>query len=298
MWFLPELHQSVLYDILKIEIGLPGYATHAEALAALPNDDWQVSDPDEFGRFGIERKPTAPPMTQQDLANIAFTRQQMTQQRKEFDVTQAGQAQQAGLTAQFREAEAARAAEQTRLTAQYRETGLAEQARQFDIQQQLAQQQFGQATGFQQQQLGQQQTQFQQQLQFQQQQVQMAQAEQERQYMSQLQANPMNWLQYAAYTGEPPVVQPWMVPLGAQGAEQQLQVGQPIQGVQGRESFANLPQLRTPSAQLQARWGPTAQSQFLGYRRARTGATPEETTFRLGGGRAPTGAHRGFSRFR
>ena len=158
--------------------------------------------------------------------------------------------------------------------------------------------------GLQRQQVAQQQQQFQQQLGFQQQQAQMAQAEQERQYISQLAANPMSWLQYASYTGQEPIVQPWMVPLGAQGAETSLQVGQPIPGFEGQagqrqiQTFADLPQLRTPSAQLQARWGPTAQSQFLGYRQARTGARPEETQFRLGAGRAPTGRFGGFSRFR
>ena len=143
------------------------------------------------------------------------------------------------------------------------------------------------------------QQQFQESLAFQQSQVQASQAEQERQYASQLAANPMSWLQYASYTGQPAVVQPWMIPLGAQGAEQQLQVGQPLPGGQpGAEGFSGLPQLRTPSAQLQSRWGPTAQAQYLGYRQARTGARPEETRFRLGSQRAPTGAFTGFSSFR
>lgn len=152
-------------------------------------------------------------------------------------------------------------------------------------------------------------TQFQAQLQFQQQQAQMMAAEQERQYTSQLAAQPISWLQYAAYTGEEPVVQPWMIPLGfqetgGQVTPQGLQIGQPIPGFEGQvgqrdiQTFAGLPQLTTPSAQLQARWGPTAQAQFLGYRQARTGARPEETQFRLGAGRAPTGRFPGFSGFR
>ena len=149
----------------------------------------------------------------------------------------------------------------------------------------------------------------QQQLQFQQEQAQLAAEEQERQYKSQLAANPINWLQYSAYTGEEPVIQPWMVPLGFQNVggdvtPQGLQAGQPIPGFEGQagqkdtQTFAGLPRLTTPSAQLQARWGPTAASQFLGYRQARTGASPEETQFRLSSGRAPTGRFGGFSRFR
>ncbi|KKN64753.1 hypothetical protein LCGC14_0488850 [marine sediment metagenome] len=162
------------------------------------------------------------------------------------------------------------------------------QQQQFDIQQQ---------------QIAQGQQQFQAQLGFQQQQAAAQQATQQRQFASQLAANPINWLQYASFTGQPPVVQPWMVPLG-QNIEG-LQVGQPIPGFQGGQtgqqeiqSFAGLPQLTTPSAQLQARWGPTAQAQFLGFRQARTGATPQETQFRLGSQRAPAGAFGGFSRFR
>ncbi len=179
------------------------------------------------------------------------------------------------------------------------------QQQQFETQEQ----QFQQGLQFQQAQQAQAQQQFQAQLQFQQEQAQLAAQEQERQYRSQLAANPINWLQYSAYTGEQPVIQPWMVPLGFQNtggtiAPQGLQAGQPIPGFggqagqQGQQTFADLPQLTTPSAQLQARWGPTAQAQFLGYRQARTGATPQETQFRLGAGRAPTGRFGGFSSFR
>lgn len=183
------------------------------------------------------------------------------------------------------------------------------QQQQFELQQQQAQQEEAfrqQQLEFQQAQQEQAQQQFRAQLQFQQEQAQMAAEEQERQYRSQLAAQPINWLQYSAYTGEQPVIQPWMVPLGFQGGAatpQGFQAGQPIPGFQGEagqqgiQTFANLPQLTTPSAQLQARWGPTAQAQFLGYRQARTGAAPAETQFRLGAGRAPAGRFPGFSRF-
>ena len=222
----------------------------------------------------------------------------------------------AGLEAQQR---AQQELAQQQLDFQQQQARLAamEQARQFEFQQQQAE--FArepapitryqrEQVGLQEQQLAAQQQQFQQQLAFQQEQMQAAQAEQERQYRSQLAAQPINWLQYAAYTGEEPVVQPWMIPLGFQetggAVTPQGQIGQPIPGFeaqagqQGIQTFAGLPQLTTPSAQLQARWGPTAQAQFLGYRQARTGAAPQETQFRLGAGRAPTGAFGGFSRFR
>ncbi|KKK77359.1 hypothetical protein LCGC14_2854410 [marine sediment metagenome] len=204
------------------------------------------------------------------------------------------------------------------------------QQQQFGLRQrefEASQSQFQQQFGLQQQQQAQAQAQAQAQLQFQQQQAEQAVELQRQQFTSQLAANPINWLQFAAFTGQPPVIQPWMVPLGfqntgqgitpqggaAQGGAttpQGLQAGQPIPGfeptggtpttvgAQGTQTFANLPQLNTPSAQLQARWGPTAQAQFLGFQRARTGASPQETSFRLGSQRAPTGRFGGFSRFR
>ena len=118
--------------------------------------------------------------------------------------------------------------------------------------------------------------------------------------LAQLAAQPISWLQHAALSGQTPVVQPWMIPLMRPG--QNLQVGQPIPGFQGAaqagspgasgflpgtstpapvgNTFANLPELRRPSAQLFARMGPTAQQQFLGFRQARTGIPPQETLFR------------------
>ena len=118
--------------------------------------------------------------------------------------------------------------------------------------------------------------------------------------LAQLAAQPISWLQHAALSGQTPVVQPWMIPLMRPG--QNLQVGQPLPGFQAElpggaierggflpgtatpsplgTQFANLPELRRPSAQLFARMGPTAQQQFLGFRQARTGIPPQETLFR------------------
>ncbi|KKN29349.1 hypothetical protein LCGC14_0845100 [marine sediment metagenome] len=202
------------------------------------------------------------------------------------------------------------------------------QQRQFQFQQQQAEQDRGispfeqQQFELQQRQVSQQQSQFQAQLAFQQQQAQQ-QAELQRQAeMARLAANPINWLQFAAFTGEQPVIQPWMIPLGFQqfgegggtstpqgvgggqvvpdsGVTQQgqLQAGQPLLP-QGGFDFSQLPQLRDPSAQFLARLGPTGTQQFLGFERARTGASPQETQFRQRSGAAPTGRFGGFSRFR
>ncbi len=135
------------------------------------------------------------------------------------------------------------------------------------------------------------------QLDLQQQQMQQEVEMRRQQEMARLAANPMSWLQFASFTGEAPLVQPWMVPLGAQ--QQGLQVGQELPGFGGQgESFSGLPELTTPSAQLQARWGPTAQRQWLGFQQARTGATPEESSFRRRAGAPPGGSFGGLRRLR
>ncbi len=171
---------------------------------------------------------------------------------------------------------------------------------QFEFQQQQA----GVTSPFQQQQLelqqqqiSQQQSQFQSQLQFQQQ-----------QFASQLAANPINWLQYAAFTGQPPVVQPFMSQLGFQDPTVSLQTGQPIPGFQPATfqgnvlqtpgSFTNLPALTTPSAQFLSRLRPSERQQFAGFRRARTGRSQEDIGAQLASQRAPTGSFAGFSSFR
>lgn len=107
-------------------------------------------------------------------------------------------------------------------------------------------------------------------------------------YGAQLAAQPKSWLEYSAYMGEEPVVQPWMKPLMPQ-AYGQVGVGQPIPGYQGTEGMAGMPQLTTPSRQYQARIGPTSQQQYLGYEQARTGAPTAETEFRLWSAAPPSG---------
>ncbi len=135
--------------------------------------------------------------------------------------------------------------------------------------------------------------------------------------LAQLAAQPISWLQHAALSGQQPVVQSWMIPLMRPG--QNLQVGQPIPGFQPGapgaaqqggflpgtatpapvgNQFANLPELRRPSAQLFARMGPTAQQQFLGFRQARTGIPPQETLFRQRQGGPPGSSGGGFQQQR
>ena len=230
------------------------------------------------------------------------------------------------------------------------------------------------------------------QLQWDQEQFRLQQEEQQRQYAADLAANPVQWLQHAAYTGQQPVVQPWMLPLQSgdypswqsgqpifgggvpqqggvpsQGGgspitynpsiqqsagynqtggvasnpeyqayqaelaalNQQYPVGSPERqalqqsdpqlwgdmrfgpnpynfggsqpttqsyqqpanynqsggtgpyGSGGSYDYSQLPQLLNPSAQLQARMGPTAAQQYSGYLQAQTGQSPQETDFRL-----------------
>ena len=113
----------------------------------------------------------------------------------------------------------------------------------------------------------------------------MQQAESERQYKSQLAANPISWLQYAAYTKQPPVAQQWTVDLSGMNLGQQLPGWTP-------ESGKGMMELLRPSAQYRARMGPDAYSQYLGYERARTGATPEQTQHKLRQTAPPGGGSR------
>lgn len=128
------------------------------------------------------------------------------------------------------------------------------------------------------------------------------QEEARRQYGAQLAAQPQSWLQYAAYTGEQPAIQPWMQPLMPQQYEQ-LGAGAAIPGWQAPQAgvtggapaqgMAGLPELTRPSRQYQARMGPTALAQYGGYQQATTGATPQETDWRLWSAAPPSGQYQG-----
>ncbi len=149
-----------------------------------------------------------------------------------------------------------------------------------------------------------------------------AQLEQEnRAYAANLAANPKSWLEYAAFTGNAPVIQPWMQPLMPEQYKN-LSAGTAIPGISSINNptgmtgislnpdgtiasitngspvstsfdYSNLPELLNPSRQYQARIGPTAYSQYTGYQQARTGMTPEELEFRLWSQSAPGGSYKG-----
>jgi len=65
----------------------------------------------------------------------------------------------------------------------------------------------------------------------------------QQQYASQLAAQPKSWLEYAAYTGQPPVVQPWMLPLMPQeyAGLEGLRAGQPVPGWPEQFTGSNAP---------------------------------------------------------
>jgi len=115
--------------------------------------------------------------------------------------------------------------------------------------------------------------------------------EQERRYIAQLAAQPLSWLEYAAYTQQPPKVQPWMLPLMSQQYPE-LQAGGAIPGWTP-ESMTEMPSLINPSAQLWARMGPAPQQQYMGYEQARTGATPEDVQWWIQQSAPPSGMYGG-----
>ena len=164
----------------------------------------------------------------------------------------------------------------------------------WQAQQAWQQQQATQQQGWQQQQLEQERQQQQQQMGWYREQAQMQQQEQERQYRSQLVANPMSWLQYASYTGEQPVIQPWMLPLMPQQYAGTT-AGEKIPGWQAGGSMTALPGMTTPSTQYWGRMGPTAQQQYMGYQQGQGGINPMETQFRLQSQAPPGGRNYGLT---
>jgi hypothetical protein len=110
------------------------------------------------------------------------------------------------------------------------------------------------------------------------------------QRLAELSANPMSWLQYGLESDLGSQVQPWMVPLsqGSMTTGQQLTSGQ-------ETNLTGLPELTTPSAQYAARMTPSAQQQWFGYEKARTGATPEDVQKRLWMRSAPSGSFPGLT---
>lgn len=69
-------------------------------------------------------------------------------------------------------------------------------------------------------------------------------------------------------------------------------IGQPISGWPNAQ---NMPSLYPPATQYTARMGPTAYGQYQGYQRYTTGASPEETNFRLWSRTPPSGTYSGLT---
>lgn len=111
-------------------------------------------------------------------------------------------------------------------------------------------------------------------------------AQQQKDYLANLAAEPHSWLEYAAAAGQPPVIQPWMLPLMPQ--DYGFSAGQQIPGWSA-ENMTGMPSLINPSAQYMARMGPTAQQQYYGYEQGLTGARPEESAWRLWNMAPPSG---------
>lgn len=121
--------------------------------------------------------------------------------------------------------------------------------------------------------------------------------------LASLAANPQSWLQYAMESQTTPVVQPWMLPMMPQEYSS-LGAGAPIPGYSGTPQtgggvpLGSMPELTRPSRQYQARIGPTAIQQYLGYQAAQGGASPDETQWRLWNMAPPGGQNTGLSRTR
>uniref|UniRef100_A0A6H1ZG57 Uncharacterized protein n=1 Tax=viral metagenome TaxID=1070528 RepID=A0A6H1ZG57_9ZZZZ len=131
---------------------------------------------------------------------------------------------------------------------------------------------------------------------WQRQQAETAAAQEQKNYLAQLAAQPISWLQHAAASGQQPAVQPWMLPLMPQQYAGTV-AGAPLPGFQqGQEgatpSMAQLPALTNPSLQYWQRMTPAAQQQFLGYRQARTGSRPEDTLWRFQTTAPPSGQNK------
>jgi hypothetical protein len=105
--------------------------------------------------------------------------------------------------------------------------------------------------------------------------------------LANLRANPASWLEYASLANETPVIQPWMKPLQPQ--DYNFQIGSEIPGWTKEGSLKSMAELQTPSAQYMSRISPSSVQQYYGYEKARTGATAEDTDWRLWNRAAPSG---------
>jgi len=111
------------------------------------------------------------------------------------------------------------------------------------------------------------------------------------QRLASLAAQPKSWLEYAAYANKTPVIQPWMMPLMPSDYGI-MSAGQAIPNWSSGD-MSQMPNLINPSAQYLARIAPSQREQYYGYEQARTGATPEDTQYRLWAMAPPGGSNRG-----
>ena len=118
----------------------------------------------------------------------------------------------------------------------------------------------------------------------------------QQQIAAQLAAQPASWLEYSAFMGEAPKVQPWMLPLMPQ-QYQSLQPGDEIPGW-SETDMSEMPELVTPSQQYLARMGPSALQQYYAYLWALSGKNPEESDFRFESFAPPGGQNAGLYQYK
>jgi len=119
---------------------------------------------------------------------------------------------------------------------------------------------------------------------------------QKQERLAYLRANPASWLEYASLAGETPAIQPWMLPLMPQEYSS-LQAEEAIPNWKSdlTTPLSDMPEMTNPSMQYYARMNPSSQQQFQGYKQARTGQTPEDTTWRLWSNAPPSGQNAGLT---
>jgi hypothetical protein len=129
-------------------------------------------------------------------------------------------------------------------------------------------------------------------------------------YLANLAANPINWLQYNQASQTPTVAQPWMSALGGKqtgsviSGQQYIPQGDasglssalspqatPVSAsnVVGQPNAMGLSNLLTPSMQTYSTMTPSERAQYAGYQTALTGASTADTQFKLWNQAAPSG---------
>lgn len=107
-------------------------------------------------------------------------------------------------------------------------------------------------------------------------------------YEAQLAANPKSWLEYAAYMGTTPQIQPWMLPLSMGDYGWYAGMNMPSWDP---KNMSTLPELLKPSMQYYNRLSPSSQQQYYGYQQARTGGQPEDFAWQQASQAPPSGSN-------